>query len=235
MDGFKECGEMRIRHPATIMLVGASFSGKTSIILRMLDNINYVIDFVPNRVLYIYECWNPEFEKYKQMGVEFFKGWEHDDLKVPSLEANPNCLLIMDDSIETHSDPDFIRLLYTKYSHHFRLTCIGVCHNMYTKTLKGSAREIALNTMYTILTGSKRCYDQIDCLARQIFKHDARAMIEIYKKNVENGKHSYILIDCHPSTPSFAKIKGKIFEGEGPMEIYVPNGLEVRKHEEDSS
>lgn len=193
----------------------------------MLDNIGYVMDTIPDRVLYVFECWNPSFQKYKDLGVEFFKGWDHDELKVPNLEKNPNCLLIMDDSIETHPDSQFIRLLYTKYSHHFRLSCIGVCHNMYTKTLKGSAREIALNTMYTILTGSKRAFDQIDCLARQIFKQDHKAMIEIYKKMVEDKDHSYILIDCHPSTPSFAKIKGNIFEEESPMEIYVPNGQQV--------
>ena len=89
-------------------------------------------------------------------------------------------------------------------------------------------REISQNCMYQILTSSKRCYDQVECYARQVFKSEARAMIEVYKKICEEQPYGFLVVDVHPKTPHFAKLRTQIFRDQQPQIIFVPKQCKLK-------
>ena len=71
----------------------------------------------------------------------------------------------------------------------------------------------------------KRTYSEIEIFARQLFKSNAGAFLDLYKKEVEGkGAYSYLVVDCDPRTYNFCKIKTRIFREEAPMVIYVMRG-----------
>ena len=89
-------------------------------------------------------------------------------------------------------------------------------------------REINLSCQYLFITSSKRCFDQINRLACQLFsKKDVTAFNEIYKKICYSSRFGYVVIDCHPKTPQFLQIRTNIFPPEFPMICYVPFGRKI--------
>ena len=221
MDEIKEIEDIRIRHPATISLCGSSFSGKTTLIFRILDDIEYVMNFKPTQIYYVYGIWQDRFQHYKDNGsVRFFHGWNHDELEKSALPRDS--LLIIDDSAEMLDDKDWLRSFYTKDSHHLSISIITVFHNVFCRLIP-NMRELSQNCMYTFLTSSKRCYDQIEHFGRQVFKGGAaKSFLEIYKKICEDQPFRYLLINLHPLTNSVASLRTNIFRDEQPTVAYVP-------------
>ena len=185
---------------------------------KIISDPEWVMNFTPTKILYVYGCWQDLFEKYRDK-VNFYHGWDHDDLKLAKLPRDS--LLIVDDAVELHENPDFIRSFYTKDSHHLGVSIICVYHNVYTK-LVPHMREISLNTINTILTTNKRAQDQIECLSRQIFKKQSKCFMEIYRKLCEEQNFGYVLLNLHPCTSNLAKIQCCIFREEAPTVLYVP-------------
>ena len=217
MEDVKEIGDVRFRHPCSVSVIGSSGTGKTSLILKIIDQIEHVMDFVPTKILYVYGCYQPAFEKFPQ--VTFYDGWDHPGLELSNLPTDS--LLVCDDSVDLHPDKKFFVSFYTRESHHLRVSIITIFHNVFSKVLP-DMRTLNMNTMYTILTASKRCFDQIDCLARQVFKSDSKAMIECYRRICEDQEWGYLVLDLHPKSNSMCKLQTNIFKEDGPRTIFVP-------------
>ena len=89
-------------------------------------------------------------------------------------------------------------------------------------------REINLSTHYLFITSSKRCFDQINRLALQLFqKRDVTAFNEIYRKLCHSTQFAYIVVDCHVKSPQFMQIRTRIFPPEWPMVVYIPLGRRI--------
>ena len=122
MEDVKEIGDVRFRHPCSVSVIGSSGTGKTSLILKIIDQIEHVMDFVPTKILYVYGCYQPAFEKFPQ--VTFYDGWDHPGLELNNLPTDS--LLVCDDSVDLHPDKKFFVSFYTRESHHLRVSIITI-------------------------------------------------------------------------------------------------------------
>ena len=204
----------------------SSFSGKTTKILTLLSSLDKYVNKPIKKVVYISGMDQPAFEKFKEnKNIQFYFGWSDPDIQPEKFEHFHDYLIVIDDCLGQHYDKDFIRRAVTVLYHHVRFSILLVTHSMYTKVVDGW-REISQNLHYIMWCNSKRTMDQFSILARQILSRDWRTLVEIYKKVMEKEKFSCILLDLHPLSPPFAKIRTHFFDDQ-PTEIFVPKGQEL--------
>jgi len=155
---------IQFKHLATFLVSGATQSGKTRFILRMLDAVRRDLFFkVPiRRILYCYGEYQPIFERYRSF-VRF-----HERLLDPRdaiFDGQLPSMLILDDLMD--SVDAFVVDIFTKISHHRNLSAVYVCQNLFDKSKYH--RTISLNSHYIVLLRNPRDTQPIANLARQIF------------------------------------------------------------------
>ena len=220
----------QLKHPFSALLCGSSFSGKSYFFYHMLDTIDEhsILDFVPSKILYVYEHPQPEF-KYLEDKVDFLQGWSSPKLSVEYLRQHPNSLILVDDCADTHYDANFLRDFYLKHSHHLRWSIITIIHSFHDKRVP-FLRSISLNTHYVIFMNSPQASDSVATFCDQRFrlnKAAKKAFLELYNYITERP-YDYILVDCHPlCTDKRMIFRSSLFYptyGKGePLTIYIPN------------
>lgn len=166
------------------------------------------------------------FDKYRQNKTVEFYQWGDEQVEPEKFENFCDCWVIFDDCLELIKPPDFIRMMAVKLSHHYRFSFTLVCHNFYTKIVP-NWHEVTQNLHYIFWCAGKRNFDQFSIVARQILSKDWRALVEVYKKVIEEDKFNTILLDLHPHSPAFAKIRTHIMPNQSPIRVYLPLGQKL--------
>jgi len=215
----KEDFDPRLKWPFTSEIVGSSFSGKTTLLCNIMNNIEDVLDTIPDRILYVYRVSQPFFQDFPN--VNFIKDPDNEILEIDNLKAlNGLTWIIFDDCLP---ESEYLRLMYTVYSHHLNLSITICLQNLFSKQVS-ALREVSLNCHYLLLTRSPRSVDSIRIFARQCFGENFRAFMEIWDEIVMSNIFTYLLVDTHPRSPFHHKIRTKIIpKVDGPMELFVPN------------
>lgn len=127
--------ELKFISPFACFVVGCSGSGKSVTVLSWLRNVKKVFRSDFTKIYYFYGSTHQAIFKDKRLShVHFTK-----DLKL--LEAlsrkehpAPGILIILDDLMNITSNSDVISQLYTKGSHHHRISIINIIQNVFHKT-----------------------------------------------------------------------------------------------------
>ena len=214
----------RLKWPFTSEIVGSSFSGKTTLLCNIIRNLEDVIDKVPDRIIYVYKVAQPFFDEFSQIS---FVNDDNEILQIENIKKlNGLTWLIWDDCLP---ESEYLRLLYTVYSHHLNLSVTICLQNLFSKQVS-ALREVSLNCHYLFLTRSPRAIDSIRIFAKQCFGEHYRAFMEIYD-TVMADIFTYILVDTHPRSPFHHKVRTKIIPRiDGPMEIFVLGNKNVKRN-----
>lgn len=204
-----------LESPFTALISGATGTGKSQWIMKMIRYANQMINNPPAHIMYCYSEINPDILRLKNKGVEIYQG-------VPSkeeiLERPKNLLLILDD-LASEIDPKFLEALYTKGSHHWNVSVITVVQNLYSPSHIKIAR---VNCHYICLMKNPQGLLQIRTLASQLFPGGkSRYFLESYNDAVEQQKYGYLFINMKPNSGDEFRLSTKIFPGETSI-IYLP-------------
>ena len=196
--------------PFTAIISGATQTGKTEWLKKLIKNINEMFNEKPTSVLYCYSEINPEIMKLKNQGIELYNG-------VPTKEEiKQNSLLILDD-LASDIDPKFLETLFIKGSHHWNVSVILVTQNLFDKNIK-IAR---INSHYIILMKNPQGLLQIRTLASHLFPGKLHYFLEAYNDAVEQQPYGYLVLNMKPNTPEDYRLSTKIFPKEITT-IYLP-------------
>ena len=112
-----EAESLKIPFCGNIISVGATNTGKTYNILRMLEKPEDVWSNVPAGVgiTYIYGAFQNSFLKHMDR-IRFLENWDHDELSVPALLNTRDRFFVIDDAYAGAGDR--IRHLMVTLSHH---------------------------------------------------------------------------------------------------------------------
>jgi hypothetical protein len=198
--------------PFTSIISGATGTGKSQWIIKLIKNANEMTDPPPQHILYCYSEINSDIINLKKEGVEVFNG-------VPTKEqimSKPKNLLLILDDLANEISSEFLNTLYTKGSHHWNVSVITVCQNLFDKNVK-IAR---INSHVIILMKSPQSLLQIRTLGGQLFPGRVPYFLEAYNDAIQR-EFGYIAINMGPNVSNELRLSTNIFPHEKTI-IYLP-------------
>ena len=190
---------------SNILVIGATNSGKTTTILKIIK-LN-LIEPMPNKIFYLYgakqefmDSWNKD---PSNLPIVFVAGL---DLSVINGYDGPK-LLIIDDLMLSQSKD--LTQHFIAGSHHKQTTTIYVSHSIFLND--ENYRLLSNNCQYMLVMRNKRNFAQVSRLARQILGTGYKRMIEAYNYN-SNKPFGFVLLSFHPKVPEELLVTTDFFE-----------------------
>jgi hypothetical protein len=165
---------------------------------------------IPTSILYCYGVYQDFFDQFNIPNLEFHEGLP-DFKKVKSLNDGQFHIIVLDDLMELIVDSVEIQNLFTKFCHHYNITCIFITQNIFAKG--NCARNINLNTHIIVLFSNNRDKSQIYNIGKQILPYQNKVFMEIYL-DATSGSYDYLVIDCDPKSSKDLQFRTNIFPGE---------------------
>ena len=216
--------EFLLRNPFTMMIVGPSKCGKTTLVNKLIKKSDWFYSKEPNAFFYFYNTSKPgiEHDSINNKVVEFydslpehFLSWIEDK----SIQYGPNITIIIDDH-DLNLKADF-PVLFNVGSHHLQANIIFISHNLFNRAKENVYRELSLNTDYFVLCKQVRDKTQIRNFFSQFQPNNSLAGLNAYQEATKNP-YSYMLLDLHQETPDYMRMMGNIFwENNSPPDAYV--------------
>jgi hypothetical protein len=209
--------EPSLQNPFTLVLGGPTGSGKTEFVTKLLIYYQTKIKPVPVKITYYFSEYQAAYDELKVIVpfIEFKEG-------LPSIEASIriNQLIILDDLMMETKDNEDILAIFTRKSHHRKISIILLTQNIFCK---GSCmRSMSLNAHYIVCFNNPRDRSQIKYLARQINPSYPRYIEDAFIDATTQRPYSYILFDLKQTTPEKMRILGNFFEEHNePLHVYV--------------
>ena len=197
----------------SISVSGATCSGKTSWVHRLLRHKDVMFEKAPEKVLYCYGIFQPLFDVMEKElpFVTFHQGLpSEEDLTALSDEKACN-ILILDDLMENVTSSAEMESLFVKGMHHRHLSVLYLNQNLYCKGKH--SRTINLNTHVLVLMKNPRDVSQLQCLARQAFLGKGSFIMEAFK-DATREPYGYLIIDFSPSGKEEYRVRSNVFPGE---------------------
>ena len=194
---------LKLENPCSIVISGASGTGKTNLVLRLIDHVQEMFNNSIKRIVFFYEVWQTSYEAYLQK-VEFLQGLPTEEF----LKQAKDSLIILDDQMHSKNTA-LISKIFTVYSHHYGFSVIETLQNIFHK----SHREITLNAKIIILFKNCRDVTQIACFLRQAFPERHRDVLNAYK-DATSSPHGYFVLDFRTTTPDSERLRTGIFPNE---------------------
>ena len=171
---------------SNILVIGASGSGKTTAVLKIIER--ELIERMPKKIFYLYGAHQPFMDSLPN--IEFVKGL---DLSVINNYKGPKLLIIDDLILELNK---YLANHFIAGSHHKQTTTIFITYSLYLNN--ELYRLISNNSQYILLFKKKRNFSQVSRLGRQILGEDYTRLVEAYKY-VKSFK--FISLSFHPLVP----------------------------------
>jgi hypothetical protein len=205
--------------PASILLAGVTMSGKTSFVIKLLQNREKMFTEPPSKIMFCYMAWQSSFEKLKGIpSLEIHEGLpDRSHITEFGLEKGHKIVIFDDMMREIVTDVN-IQDYVTISSHHNNMSIILLIQNVFARG--PTARSISLNCHYMILFNNKRDVSQISRLGGQIMPRRGRFFLDSYEK-ATSRKYGYLLIDLSPHTDKKFQLRTRIFPDESPTIVYV--------------
>ena len=210
--------DLRFKHPFCLLVAGPTGSGKTEFVFRMLQEYKHAttIDSDPLKVLYCYGVWQDGYERLmpSDVHIDFHEGFSYD-----YLDHNPD-IVIVDDLMEEMAKDKSLTALFTKTSHHKRISVVFIVQNLFLQSKE--LRTISLNSHYITLLKNARDRLQVMTLGRQIYPGQSSFFMDAYDAAVSEP-FSHLIIDTSAACPDHLRLRQrKTVKGRRGYEAYEP-------------
>jgi hypothetical protein len=218
----QECEDILYKVGARVLMIGASGSGKTEFLLRLLDKSNRqdYFEVAPSRILFCSHMKSSEITSGAagvDSGVEFIAAIPDDDHVF-----DPYTLLIFDDMLtgsEFESNAEKLVSYFCRRCHHEKLYCFVTAQNLFSPNKH--FKTISRNANCLVLFKTYRNLQQIKILAQQLLG-SGPLVTEMYKRATQASKYGYLLLDFHPQTDESLRFKTNVFgdDNDEPCVVY---------------
>lgn len=207
--------DVRFKNKSTITIAGPSQSGKTTLVEKIVEKRKEL--FTENISNVYWYCAYPP--KNKIEGIHYRIGIPQNILE----QIEPNALVIIDDFMKELSNSNELTTIMTKAVHHLPMTLIYITQNIFSQGNDTKTRR--LNTNYLIIFKNPHDKAQVDYIGRQMYPHDKLFLSNVFDHATRQNPFSYILMDCHQSTPDEIRIRTHITDPV--VKVYVPPSIQL--------
>ena len=205
--------DLKFRAPFTCIVSGASGTGKSTLVFKIIENCKALISPPPVDVMLAYGQYHSGIPKLEKAGVHVYPGLPTDDM----LASFPRGLLLVIDDFLGKIEESYVSAIFTRKAHHMGFSCILLTQSAFDKNLR-VARN---NAAYLILTRSPSSQLAIRTLGTQLFPGDSKYFQDAYRQATQE-KFGYLLVDNHPQGNSLLRLRTHILPDETPQ-VFISN------------
>jgi hypothetical protein len=212
-----EVFDCSLNFPGTLVIYGASQSGKSTLVLDILRKKQLVFGSQNiESIYYIYTSYQDKFDNIKNEipSIKFVSNYT----EVPTDVRNS--IVIYDDyQLIFQSDPKarlHIIDVFQRLAHHNNLFCICILQTIFNNKL----RNLALNSTYQIYFPSIRDHLQVSFLNREYFPQYRNFLNEAVR-DILKKPHGFLLIDCNQKSHERFRVRNFVMPNID-SKIYVP-------------
>jgi len=204
----------------SISVTGATCSGKTTWLFRLLRHKDDMFVNPPQKVLYCYGIYQPLYDVMEQnlSFITFHEGLPSEEVLNDLADENVCNLVVLDDLMTSVTSSPEMENLFVKGMHHRHLSLIYLNQNLYCKGKH--SRTINLNTHVLVLMKNPRDLTQLQCLSRQAFLGKGGFLMEAFR-DATSYPYGYLVLDFSPSGEEEYRVRTKVFPGEDTV-VYRP-------------
>lgn len=202
--------DLKLPVPINMIISGASGSGKTTIVEKIILNNEGLFEEKHQSIMYCYGIFNDMVPHLEKMGVICMAGLPTQE-KI--LTQKRPLLLILDDLMEEMSTGDgqkFINVLFTRQSHHNKISAVILAQSVFRIPVvaRQSCHVFIFTNAITSISSTKT-------IATQLFgSTDMRKIMIDALNEVQKEKFGYLLVNVHPRTKPVLTFRTGIFPGE---------------------
>jgi hypothetical protein len=205
--------------PSNICLYGATQSGKTSFVLKLLKHKDAMFTTKPKRILYCYGSWQSAYEELSNnKDITMHDGLPSRSVVDEFTYDKVPTVMVLDDLLADIVSSKDVQHYVTVMSHHNNMTIIMLLQSIFPKG--AYARTISLNCHYMILFSNKRDGNQVKVLGNQLMPGRVKYFTESYRQ-ATTARWGYLLIDIHPNSDTLFELRTRIFPDDEPLIIYI--------------
>jgi len=166
--------DFRLKHPFSMLVVGPSMSGKTTLVNSLLQTFNKSSDMSKMNISILWVCREPPTSSV--VGIEHCASLS---IAMKKITEKLYDVIVIDDLMSELANDVRLSNLFTRDSHHKRISCIVLTQNLFYKS--NVYRTMSLNAKYIVLTKTVRDLTQIESLGRQLFPKYQNLFLEAYR------------------------------------------------------
>ena len=184
---------LKFIHPFRLILSGGSSTGKTEFVFKFLENISQITIPPIDTIIYLYGEFSDRFSDFKDKFF-FTKNLNYLDY---TPKPGKNVIIVIDDLMNDLTKSQQLLHLFTRSSHHRRLSVILILQNIFLpspifKTLRD-------NCTYYGLTEHISDYQKVEILSRQLEGKNNKYFMESYEDCVSKP-YRVFFVDLHPQS-----------------------------------
>lgn len=215
----------RFELPKNILVVGASQTGKTHFVKKLLMHHTSMFRPEVNKIIYCYTVWQQKYEELESALGELIEFRTDIPTKEELLQIwqdrHSETILVLDDkmsSLEDNAQGRAIVEIATVLCHHCHISLIITLQNMYHASK--AVREIGLNSQYICLFKNNRSVGQVRTLASQTMPTEMAFFMASYDLATSQN-YGYLVVDLSSNTDKKLKLKSNIFPDDLTI-LYQP-------------
>lgn len=209
--------------PSAIAFIGSSRSGKTYLLLKMLENLPEITsNCLPiSKFVIAYGHYQDIYQQmiqavkklYPDVEVQLYNSYPHEEFSSREFWRVPigTQLFCVVDDLAEEVQPSFSKLLRGTLHHNNATLCY------LTQCISGECQEVkkALkNVQYYILTRSSHSGLVLTDLNRKLFTYNPRFLMAAYQAIMSREKYAYMVIDLTVDCDNKNRIKSGLFPSE---------------------
>lgn len=208
--------------PMSAILAGATKSGKTTFIQKLLLNADKMFSKPVEEIIVVYMTWQPSYEILEAEFQSKIKFRNDIPSKAELLEITKNDdsqrILLIDDMQSAINNSDLADIVCVLASHR-NISVFLLVQNFYydSKIL----RTVSLNVQGIFLFKNRRSEQQVKTLATQLSPGNREFILDAYRKACGYSQHGYLYIDLHPLGDPRYQYRTNIFADEDTI-IFTP-------------
>lgn len=213
MDWWENESILPFRSPTTCMVSGATMSGKTHFIYRILLNANGMFEIPPQKIIYCYSQYQPLYEEMERniTNLVLYQGLPSKEQIEEWTEGIKHTLVKAKKSEETVA-------VFSITAHHKNCTVFFLTQNLFFQSK--TFRSLSLNCHYVVLFRSLRDSRQILSFGAQVYPGQSSFFKDAYQKATSKS-YGYLLVDMNPASHDKYRLRTHIFPQEETL-IYLP-------------